>query len=80
MDGTTDQTLYGAGAVSGSSSGNPFSNGLTAEVSYTPWVNTKFVAQYTAYFNFNGASTNYDGAGRDASANNTLYLLAWLAY
>ncbi len=80
MDGTTDQTLYGPAAITGSTSGNPFSNGLLAEVSYTPWVNTKFSAQYIAYFNFNGASSNYDGAGRDASANNTLYLLAWLAY
>jgi len=78
--GTVDTTLNAPAAVTGSATGDPFSNGLTAELDYTPWVNTKFVLQYTSYFNFNGGSSNYDGAGRDASANNTLYLLAWLAY
>jgi DNA invertase Pin-like site-specific DNA recombinase len=32
--------------------------------------------QYTAYTRFNGGSTNYDGSGRNASGNNTVYLLA----
>jgi len=32
------------------------------------------------YDKFNGAKTNYDGAGRNASDNNTLYLLLWLIY
>jgi hypothetical protein len=32
--------------------------------------------QYTGYFRFNGARINYDGSGRDAAANNTVYLLA----
>jgi hypothetical protein len=29
---------------------------------------------------FSGAKTNYDGSGRDASGNNTLYAFAWLAF
>jgi hypothetical protein len=35
--------------------------------------------QYTVYTKYDGASTNYDGTGRNASDNNTLYLFAWLA-
>jgi hypothetical protein len=38
--------------------------------------NLDLAAQYTAYTRFNGGSTNYDGAGRNASDNNTVYLLA----
>ena len=37
-------------------------------------------AQYTGYLRFNGASSNYDGFGRNASDNNSLFLYAWLAY
>jgi len=32
------------------------------------------------YSKFNGASSNYDGANRNASDNNTLYLLGWLNF
>jgi len=42
-------------------------------------MNTKLALQYTMYGKFNGARSNYDGYGRDAADNNTLYLLAWLA-
>jgi hypothetical protein len=36
--------------------------------------------QYTGYRKFNGVRRNYDGFGRDATDNNTLYLLAWLMF
>jgi hypothetical protein len=58
----------------------PDTRGWTAELNYVPWLNVKFSAQYTAYSKFQGLSTNYDGLERKASDNNTLYLLAWLAY
>jgi len=45
-------------------------------VSYPQQANF-FLAQYTMYSTFNGASSNYDGYGRSASDNNTLYLLVW---
>jgi hypothetical protein len=32
--------------------------------------------QYTGYLRFNGAQNNYDGFGRNASSNNTVFLLA----
>lgn len=40
-------------------------------------ISVKISLQYTIYNKFNGASSNYDGFGRDASDNNTLYALVW---
>jgi hypothetical protein len=83
--GTTDASLYpapapGAAGVVTSASGAPDTRGWMAEVNYLPWLNTKLSVQYTAYSKFNGGGTNYDGAGRNAADNNTLYLLLWFAY
>jgi hypothetical protein len=78
--GTTDPTLYPAAAVSGSLAGSPNTTGLIAEVDYNPWQNTRLTLQYTAYGKFNGRANNYDGGGRNASANNTLYAVAWLMF
>jgi hypothetical protein len=35
--------------------------------------------QYTIYTKFDGAGTNYDGLGRNASDNNTIRLYVWTA-
>jgi hypothetical protein len=67
-------------AVTGSASNSPNSQGEIFEVNYLPWLNTKLQLQYTRYSKFNGAANNYDGAGRNASDNNTTYLLVWLLY
>ncbi|MDA8052506.1 MAG: hypothetical protein M0002_21305 [Rhodospirillales bacterium] len=40
----------------------------------------KLFAQYTRYSQFDGAAKNYDGSGRNASDNNTLFLGVWLAF
>ncbi len=80
ISGSSDALLYSGDAVVGSSTGSPNSNGLIGELSFMPWLNTRFSAQYVAYSKFNGAKTNYDGAGRKASDNNALYLLAWVAF
>jgi len=45
-----------------------------------PFANLKLGAQYVVFTKYNGAPTNYDGAGRNASDNNTLYLYAWTAF
>ncbi len=58
----------------------PNSSGLILQLEYLPWYNTKFAAQYVAYQKFDGSATNYDGAGRNAANNNTIYLLAWLSF
>ena len=60
--------------------GKPDTTGYVAELNYMPWLNTKLTAQFTQYSKFNGASDNYDGLGRKASDNNSIYLLAWFAF
>jgi hypothetical protein len=78
--GDADALLYPEAPVVGSVTGLPDSRGYLAEANFLPWENTKLTAQYVWYTKFNGAGTNYDGAGRNASSNNTLYLLASLAF
>ena len=45
-----------------------------------PLANLKLGIQYTIYTVFNGGGRNYDGFGRNAGDNNTLFLYAWLAF
>jgi hypothetical protein len=78
--GSSDPTLYQPASVTGSQTGSPDSNGFIGQFDYQPWMNTKFSVQYTLYNKFNGSSHDYDGSGRSASNNNTLYLLGWLAF
>lgn len=78
--GTTDATLYAPDPVDGSNSGSPNSRGFVGELTYNVWQNVRLGLQYTAYTKFNGAGSNYDGFGRSASDNNTLYLYTWLAF
>ena len=70
--GSSDATLYGGQG--------PRSTTLGAEIFYTPWHNVKVGLSYTAYLDFNGAAQNYDGAGRNAADNNTVYAYTWLAF
>ena len=75
--GTADATLYPVtGDLAGNFNGDPNSRGYIISASYWPWQNLQLGAQYTGYTRFNGASTNYDGNGRNASDNNTFYLVA----
>jgi hypothetical protein len=88
--GSSDSGLYpgtqtvsgvtGPIAVNGSANNSPNSQGEILEFNYLPWLNTKLQLQYTRYSKFNGAATNYDGAGRNAGDNNSTYLLVWLLY
>ncbi|WP_296446529.1 cytochrome C [Rhodoferax sp. UBA5149] len=59
---------------------DPATRGITYEAFWTPKQNIRIGAQYTAYGKFQGATDNYDGAGRNASDNNSLFLYAWFAY
>jgi len=72
--GTTDPLLFAPNPVDGSSTGNPDSRGYIAELAYWPVQNVRLTFQYTGFTRFNGASMNYDGFGRNASDNNTVYL------
>jgi hypothetical protein len=78
--GSADMTLYAASPVNGSANNSPNTNGYIAEVNYLPWLNVKLQIQYVGYEKFNGLKLNYDGTGRNASDNNTLYGLVWLNY
>ncbi|MCK9380951.1 MAG: cytochrome C [Sulfuritalea sp.] len=66
--------------VGGNLSGNPATRGFTYEAFWMPVQYVRVGAQYTAYNKFNGASDNYDGLGRNARDNNTLFFYVWGAY
>src|SRR6266852_6363711 len=86
IDGTSDPTLY-AGSPNDL---NPNSNGWIGELDYIPfshggpsfwpWLNVKFGLQYVYYEKFNGGKTNFDGNGRNAHDNNTIFGFAWIAF
>ncbi len=78
--GTSDLGLFPSGAVSGNFNGDPRGTGYIANFTYWPWQNLLLGAQYTGYTRFNGAANNYDGAGRNANANNTVYLDAKIIF
>lgn len=78
--GTSDAVIFAPASVTGSRTGSPNSRGEIGEFAVNPWQNTRFGLQYLAYNLFNGASNNYDAAGRKAADNNTLYLYLWLAF
>ena len=83
--GSHDALLYGD-----SRTFSPNSSGIMLQADYTPWANggsplgarfnARIGVQYVFYSEFDGASHNYDGAGRDAGDNNPLRIFAWLAY
>jgi len=72
--GSSDSTLYPDPAA------NPGTRGWIPELFWTPVQNLRIGIQYYAFNRFHGASTNYDGAGRDAKDNNTLFLYVWGTY
>jgi hypothetical protein len=78
--GDTDTLLYSPDPVDGSRTGEPDSKGFILQGLWVFKKKYQFSLQYTIYDEFNGSDTNYDGFGRDASDNNTLYLLAWLMF
>jgi hypothetical protein len=84
IGGTTDATLYGT------FTGSPNSAGWTTEIAYLPfsyggpsfwpWLNMRIGLQYVLYTKFDGATTNINGAGRNAHNNNTIFAYAWIMF
>nr|QQZ50075.1 hypothetical protein JKL49_26210 [Phenylobacterium glaciei] len=82
--GSADPTLYTG------RTGKPDSSGLSLQLDGTlfggadspmgPRFNMRAGVQYTMYDRFDGARSNYDGAGGKASDNNTLRVFTWFAY
>jgi hypothetical protein len=88
--GSPNPLLYAPAPLTGSANGKPNSNAFIFEADYVPFgkadsrfgpfVNLKLGVQYTVYTQFNGGTSNYDGFGRAASDNNTLYVFAWMVF
>jgi hypothetical protein len=76
VTGTADPTLYPQAPVTGNLNGSPTSRGYILSVAWWPQQNIGLTAQYTGYTRFNGGTTNYDTAGRNADGNNSIYLMA----
>lgn len=78
--GTADPVLYASAPVTGSFNGSPNTSGYTLQAAYWPVQNIDINVNYTGYTKFNGAGTNYDGANRNASDNNTVYMALWILF
>ena len=72
--------LDGSQGVVGNATGNPATRGWTGELFWLPVQYVRVGIQYTAFDKFNGAGTNYDAFGRNASANNTVFAYVWASY
>jgi hypothetical protein len=90
IGGGHDLLLYAPAPLTGSRVGSPDSRGYVAQLEYVPfgkadswarpWLNVRLGLQYTGYLHFNGGTANYDGFGRSASGNDSLFLFAWFAF
>jgi hypothetical protein len=79
--GDADNVLYNTGsAFTGSATGSPNTTGYIVELNYLPLRDVRLMVQYTGYTKFNGARNDYDGFGRNARDNNSLYFLAWFMF
>lgn len=78
--GSSDGLLYARAPVSGSANGSPDSRGWIVQWTWVPALNVQATAQYIIYNKFNGGSANYDGSGRSATDNNTLYFALWVLW
>jgi hypothetical protein len=74
VNGSNDPIYFGT------INGSPNSTWGLFEVDYLPWLNVKLGLQYTAYLKFDGATSNYDGLGRNASDNDLLFGYLWVAF
>jgi hypothetical protein len=84
VGGTADAALYGT------FTGSPNSAGWITEIAYLPfmrggpsfwpWLNARIGLQYTLWNKFDGATTNFNGAGRNAHNNNTIFAYVWIMF
>lgn len=77
---TTPDPADPAAVPLGAASATPGAAGWIPEIFWTPTQYVRVGMQYTMYDKFNGGSNNYDGFGRNAKDNNTLYFYVWGAY
>ena len=83
--GSVDPLLYADNQTQ-----KPDSTGFTFQIDVTPFgnspsslgprANLRVGLQYTIYSKFDGAGSNYDGLGHNASDNDALRLFTWFAF
>lgn len=72
--GVADPLELAPASFSGSANGSPNSRGYMLNFTYWPVQNVRMALQYTGFTQFNGRGTDYDGFGRNASDNNSVYV------
>ena len=80
VTGSRDSALYAPAPLTGSVTGKPDSSGWIAQWTWLPAMNVQVTVQYFLYDKFNGTSRNYDGSGRNAADNDTLYMALWVLW
>ena len=80
LAGSNDPVLYAPDPIDGSRTGSPNTSGYVFQGSYWPVQNIDVTMAYTGYSHFNGSGVNYDGSGRNASDNNSVYAAVWFNY
>jgi hypothetical protein len=88
--GKRNPVLYQPAPLFGSANNSPNSSTFIVEADWVPFgkedswarpfANFKLGVQYWLNTQFNGQSQNYDGFGRSARDNNTIYVFAWQAF
>ncbi len=86
VSGSADAGLYSGSSVANS----PDGRSVSFEANFSPWMNggpggftssnTKLGAKYTHFMKLNGGTSNFDGAGTNASDNDYLFVYAMVAF
>ncbi len=91
VQGSDDATYWqGVFGQTNYNVGRPNTNGFTFDLAYIPypyggpdiwpWLNARIGVLYTHFDKFNGASTNYDGMGRNARDNDQTFVYSWIDF
>jgi hypothetical protein len=75
VTGSADASAYSFSALN-----VPDASMWTTELFWIPLQNVRLGIQYSWFTKYAGASSNYDGSGRNASDNATTYLYLWTAF
>lgn len=75
VTGSADASAYSFSALN-----VPDASMWTTELFWLPLQNVRLGIQYSWFTKYAGASSNYDGSGRNASDNATTYLYLWTAF
>ena len=80
-NGNNNSALYGVTGPSGNQlTASPKTTGYVLEVDRLITQNVQATLQYKGFVRFNGLTSNIDGLGRSANANNTLWLTLFFAF